>query len=262
MGLLTMLGYTPLTPHQESRYKLWRDALDRFHREPGVAVALEYGGPREKPGSPFDWSYYAITHRHRKRDFAPGVTLPTEEDAARFFARLDEDPQTWIADIRRQWSEAHDEAMRPIHEHIARRKSMKTSLEQWDALSPIEFEDACADLLRRSGYADVRVTRASGEGGVDIIASKDGRRFAVQCKRYQHTIGPEPVRALAGVVASHPQKFSGGGIFMTTNWFSTAARREGREAKLTMISGSQLVAMAQAVDMPTATAETAAEGVA
>ena len=27
MGLLTMLGYTPLTPHQNARVQVWRDAL-------------------------------------------------------------------------------------------------------------------------------------------------------------------------------------------------------------------------------------------
>src|SRR5262249_53021488 len=187
MGLLTMLGYTPLTPHQNARARVWRDALAHARQKLafGDSIAHELH---------LDTQIFAVTHRHRKGGFAPGVTIPTEEDAARVFARLDEDPHAWIAERQHQLSAAQDEAMRPIREHIARRKAMRTSLEQWAALSPIEFEHACAELLRRSGYADVRVTRASGDGGVDVIASKDGRGFAVQCKRYQHTVGPEPVR--------------------------------------------------------------------
>jgi hypothetical protein len=248
MNLLTLLGYTPLTPHQEARAKLWRDALHRQYYE--SAFKDEWG----THATGFDIQYYGITHRRRRRDFLPGATIPTEEDAARFFARLDEDPQTWIEAEERRFRDALEERMRPFREQEARRRALKTSLTEWLALSPIEFEHACADLLRRSGYSDVRVTQASADGGVDIIATKDSCGVAVQCKQYRHPVGPEPVRALAGVVASHPQKFSGGGLIMTTNWFSKAAWREGQQAKLTLITGTKLVEMAQAADAKVAAA--------
>ena len=47
-----------------------------------------------------------------------------------------------------------------------------------------EFEYFCADLLRKNGFSNVIVTPASNDYGVDITAIKDGKRYAIQCKRF------------------------------------------------------------------------------
>lgn len=49
------------------------------------------------------------------------------------------------------------------------------------------FEHFCADLLRVNGWADVRITPASGDHGIDITAEKDDIKWGFQCKRWGDT---------------------------------------------------------------------------
>ena len=51
-------------------------------------------------------------------------------------------------------------------------------LQQVDGMDGHRFECWCADLLKKNGFSDVEVTQGSGDQGVDIIAVKDGIRYA------------------------------------------------------------------------------------
>lgn len=63
-----------------------------------------------------------------------------------------------------------------------------------DRMEGHDFEEFSADLLRRNGYQQVGVTRGSGDQGVDIIAYKDGWKYAIQCKRYNQKLGNKPIQ--------------------------------------------------------------------
>jgi HJR/Mrr/RecB family endonuclease len=123
----------------------------------------------------------------------------------------------------------------------ADRQSRLQTLGGWMGLSPIEFEHACGRLLKTAGYDRVTVTKASGDGGVDAIAERGGKRYAVQCKKYQGTIDPNDIRALAGVVAIRGYA---GGIFMTTGAISQATRAEAKHAGLRIYTSQELVDLA------------------
>lgn len=67
-----------------------------------------------------------------------------------------------------------------------------------DQLSGLEFEEFLAGLFRAQGYA-AELTPSSGDYGADLILSKDGRRIAVQAKRYVGSVGVQAVQeALSG----------------------------------------------------------------
>jgi HJR/Mrr/RecB family endonuclease len=51
------------------------------------------------------------------------------------------------------------------------------------SMSGEEFEDLIAEVYRRDGYR-VEKTPRTGDHGVDLMAMKDGKRLAIQCKRY------------------------------------------------------------------------------
>jgi hypothetical protein len=181
-----------------------------------------------------------------------------------FLVMIEGDPEPWIdqaahdipaerAASRAAWQQhliterqvmenrAQERAQKAAQERRAR-QAYRASLQEWLALTPIQFEHACADLLTYHGYAKAAVTKASGDGGVDIIATVfDGKKVGVQCKRYRHPVGPEEVRALAGVILSD-QTFTGG-VFITTSSFTQAARQAAARAKLTLIDGRKLTAM-------------------
>ena len=64
----------------------------------------------------------------------------------------------------------------------------------------IAFEYTCANILRGRGFSNVQVTQASGDQGIDVLASKGGSRYAIQCKLYSNPVGNSAVQeAYAGM---------------------------------------------------------------
>lgn len=56
----------------------------------------------------------------------------------------------------------------------------------FEKLSPLDFERLCLWLVRREGFDPAEhLGEAGSEGGRDVVAWKDGRRFVFQCKRVQ-----------------------------------------------------------------------------
>ncbi len=70
------------------------------------------------------------------------------------------------------------------------RRKKRRLAEDMDLMEGHDFEYFCAELLQRSGFGDVEVTRGSGDYGVDILAEKDGVTYAIQSKCYS---APEPL---------------------------------------------------------------------
>jgi restriction system protein len=79
---------------------------------------------------------------------------------------------------------------------IIRKKRIEKAMvtENYDSMSGEDFEEFCADILRGNGFSDVEVTKASGDHGVDVLAKKDGVKYAIQCKRYSKPVGNKTVQ--------------------------------------------------------------------
>ena len=52
-----------------------------------------------------------------------------------------------------------------------------------------EFEAYVALVLADNGFKHVEITKGSGDQGVDILAERGGRTYAVQCKNYAGAVG-------------------------------------------------------------------------
>lgn len=52
-----------------------------------------------------------------------------------------------------------------------------------------EFEAYVALVLEDNGFRHVEITKGSGDQGVDILAERGGKRYAVQCKNYAGAVG-------------------------------------------------------------------------
>lgn len=57
-----------------------------------------------------------------------------------------------------------------------------------------QYEKKCAELLKNKGFSNVNVTQGSGDQGVDVFAEKDGKKWAVQCKYYEGSVGNKAVQ--------------------------------------------------------------------
>lgn len=87
-------------------------------------------------------------------------------------------------------SYCHD-APKLSHEEIMNiRKPYNTS----ENMSGYEYEEQCADQLRRMGFRDVEVTTKSGDQGIDIIAWKDSLKYGIQCKHYNGSVSNRAIQ--------------------------------------------------------------------
>jgi restriction system protein len=104
-----------------------------------------------------------------------------------------------------------------------------------------QFEHFVAHLLKCMGYY-ARVTQASGDGGVDIIAHRDELGFEppiikVQCKQILNTIDRPEVQQLHGAIERGEH-----GLFVTLGTFSAGARTfERTKPNLRLIDGETLI---------------------
>lgn len=105
---------------------------------------------------------------------------------------------------------------------IYRKLHRKYTLKQLDEMDGHQFEYACADILIANGYKHVKVTRSSGDFGVDIIAEKDKVRYAIQCKRYNHKLDNTPIQEVVGGLAYYQ---CDKGAVMTNQYFTEPAKQ-------------------------------------
>lgn len=61
-------------------------------------------------------------------------------------------------------------------------------LQYVDRLKGHDFEHFVGELLTTRGFDQVKITQASGDYGVDILARKDGKHYAIQAKRYSSNV--------------------------------------------------------------------------
>lgn len=112
-----------------------------------------------------------------------------------------------------------------------------------DALSGIEFERMVTTLLVKMGFR-AEMTKASGDGGIDIIANLEkpiiGGRYLIQCKRFdtETQIGAPMIREFYGALVADGKALKG--IFVTTSRFTTQARDFAHSLPLELIDGQQL----------------------
>ncbi len=91
-----------------------------------------------------------------------------------------------------------------------------------DHMDGHHFEKYCATVLRKNGFVNVSVTPGSGDQGVDVIAEKEGVRYAIQCKCYSSALGNAPVQE---VCAGKSMYNCHVGVVMTNNYFTTGAKQ-------------------------------------
>jgi hypothetical protein len=111
-------------------------------------------------------------------------------------------------------------------------------------VAPERFEYLIRDLLVKSGFESVAVTKYSQDGGIDLnaVAGEEmwpilGLHLQVQAKRWLHTVGRKEVAELRGSLSPFAR-----GAVVTTSHFSKAAMLEAHEAgknPIVLIDGFQ-----------------------
>jgi restriction system protein len=107
-----------------------------------------------------------------------------------------------------------------------------------------EFEHLVGEIYRRRGYSVVE-TDEGADGGVDLVARRNGETLLVQCKQWRtRDVGVSVVRELRGVVAA---RGATGGAVVTVGQFTQEARQFARDAGIELIDGDGLRGLARKV---------------
>lgn len=105
-----------------------------------------------------------------------------------------------------------------------------------DQMTGVEFERAVQNLLRAQGY-QVTTTPTSGDLGVDLVATKDGIRTAIQTKRYARPVSRTAVSDVVGALSHYRAQRA---MVVTNSTFTEGARTLARSNDCTLIDRAQL----------------------
>jgi hypothetical protein len=111
-------------------------------------------------------------------------------------------------------------AIKPIN--IIKFNNLTNNNEISSNISGIDFEHISKSLLEKNGFEDVVVTKASGDYGADVLATKEGVKYAIQCKKYSSKVGVEAVQE---VIASKSVYNCHVGVVLTNNYFTPNAKK-------------------------------------
>lgn len=106
-----------------------------------------------------------------------------------------------------------------------------------DRMDGYAFEYYCAALLKKNGFTRVRVTQSSGDFGVDVIAWKKHKKYAIQCKRYSGSVGNHAIQEVYSGKDFYDCDYA---IVMTNSYFTTAAKETAKKLGVYLWDGRAL----------------------
>lgn len=117
------------------------------------------------------------------------------------------------------------------------RRSKPELLDPYAEMDGQEFENYCAELLKRNGFTEIEMTPATADFGVDIFAEKDGLTYAFQCKCYNHPVGTKAVQEIyAGRDFYHCMV----GVVMTNERYTSGAAKLAEAFNILLWDGEKL----------------------
>ena len=128
--------------------------------------------------------------------------------------------------------------------HRAKLLKTRTDLQSIRDLSWQDFERYVGEAYRHKGYT-VEETGPGADGGIDLIARKDGEILLVQCKRWQaEKVGVRVARELLGVVTAQGAT---NGVLITSGTFTPDALKFAKQSRLDLVDGEGLVRLVEGV---------------
>lgn len=120
----------------------------------------------------------------------------------------------------------------------AAKRSQNTALPvEFTGNDPYKYEEYIRKLLHTRGF-NAKRTRGSGDYGVDVIASKSGKTYAIQCKLYNHTVGTKSVQEIVSGRIYYRTDFA---IVVSDNSFTDAAKSLARRSNVVLTHHNNLL---------------------
>lgn len=110
-----------------------------------------------------------------------------------------------------------------------------------------QFEILVGEAYRQQGYQVKELGGSGPDGGADLILTKNGRKYLVQCKQWKaYKVGVQPVRELLGVMVGEGAT---GGIVVTSGDFTQDAVNFARNNNIQLVDGYTLHEITKGVKM-------------
>lgn len=113
----------------------------------------------------------------------------------------------------------------------------KSGIFEVDQMKGAMFEQYLKTLLQSKGY-NVRLTKASGDYGADLILSMNGKTIIVQAKRYKNKVG---LKAVQEIFSAKSMYHADECWVITNNYFTAPAINLGAANGVILIDRNQLI---------------------
>ncbi|MGK5546691.1 restriction endonuclease [Streptomyces sp. URMC 127] len=154
-----------------------------------------------------------------------------------------------LAPLQQQLKSVLDEHRARMHELALQEAELlafaasndSISLEQFDAMTPLELEQSTADLAERDGYTLLQRQGKAGDQGADVIAlTPDGRKIVFQCKhrRRGKPVGAQDTHTLNGT--ARPEHNGDIVVLVTNSTFTKPARAFAAKHRIHLLHGELL----------------------
>lgn len=110
------------------------------------------------------------------------------------------------------------------------------SISDVDKMTGVEFEQYVGKILQSKGYG-VTFTKASGDLGVDILASKGNETTGIQLKRYKENVSRT---AISDVVGAKDHYGYTRCMVITTSYFTKDAKTLAESSKCKLVDRQEL----------------------
>jgi restriction system protein len=121
----------------------------------------------------------------------------------------------------------------------------QTDLESIRSLRWKEFEELVAEAYRRKGYSVSENKSPGSDGGIDLVLTKSGNSYLVQCKQWRtQKVNVRVVREMYGVMTAERAT---GVIIITSGVFTHDAKAFAENKPIDLIEGHQVADLIQNV---------------
>ena len=127
------------------------------------------------------------------------------------------------------WRSEHDEEFR-------RRRLLMLRGSELAVMTPVGFEMHCAQVLQSQGWICC-ATRASGDFGVDVLAERQGRRVAIQVKKWRSRVDLSAVQQAATGAAMYGASAA---AVVSVSGYQASAVRLARANRVLLLSYNDL----------------------
>lgn len=124
-----------------------------------------------------------------------------------------------------------------------------SDLPQLKKLAAEDFEKYVANVWQGLGYS-CKITKSSGDSGIDVVAEKGDKRVLIQAKKYTNSnVGVRTIQRSAGLLVDEQFRPSEVVIVTTSNFTKDAKNRAAQIDNLKLVNGPELVKISKSLPL-------------